>query len=250
MQEKAIILGCGPAGLLAAHAAALSGVDDLVIISRKRRSPIGGAQYLHREIPGITDSMDPSEVTFVKKGSAAVYAKKVYGDMSAITSWDLYAEGKYEIWNMRQAYDILWDMYEPLIVDAPVDYESVRAMSKEGQVISTIPKRAACPNPEAFVWQSQPVWLEYGTNVPTSADDMEIVYSGLVGDRWYRQSNMFGWRGIEYPAQQENAVEVSKPLYTSFEGDPDVIYAGRYGEWKKGVLVHDAFEKVINYYGW
>lgn len=47
------ILGCGPSGLVAAHAAMQININKRVsVFSRNLRSPIYGAQYLHQPIPG------------------------------------------------------------------------------------------------------------------------------------------------------------------------------------------------------
>jgi len=56
--KRIFILGCGPAGLFAAQAAAEMGCSA-VIISKLRRSEMYGAQYLHSEIPGLTDGSNP-----------------------------------------------------------------------------------------------------------------------------------------------------------------------------------------------
>jgi len=54
------VLGCGPAGLMSAHAAmvATESEADLAIFSTKRKSPLYGAQYLHQPIPFVSADRD------------------------------------------------------------------------------------------------------------------------------------------------------------------------------------------------
>ena len=47
------VLGCGPAGLIAAWAAEQAGAD-VQIYSKKVQSIIPGSQYLHGPIPGVS----------------------------------------------------------------------------------------------------------------------------------------------------------------------------------------------------
>lgn len=248
MKDEVIVLGCGPAGLLAAHAVNMCGREP-VVLSRKVRSPIGGAQFLHEPIPHVARKEDAETVRFVKRGSAAIYAKKIYGDMAAPTSWDGYEEGEHTVWNMRRAYGILWEMYSGCIVEEEVTPGMVEGLASQGDmVISSIPLRATCPDPQDYEWKSQTVWIEYGTDVHTEADDMEIIYNGRSGSAWYRASNLFGWKGVEWSEPIEGAVEITKPLYSSFPGVVGVLNVGRYGQWKKGVLVHDAYNDVMDYF--
>src|SRR3546814_7896241 len=50
---KVLILGCGPAGLIAAHAAKRMDAD-FIVMSKARKSFMNGAQYLHAPIPGVS----------------------------------------------------------------------------------------------------------------------------------------------------------------------------------------------------
>lgn len=243
MSEPVLVLGCGPAGLLAAHAVALSGRQP-IILSRKVPSSIGGAQYLHSEIPGL--SLQPYECTFRKVGTRGGYALKVYGGEDHPTSWEKYEAGAHRVWNMRDAYQRLWAEYHGAIVDREVTPELVEKLAEDNRVISTIPKIATCPNPQDFDWRQQAVWIMYGEDVPNvEARDMEILMSGDPTHRWYRQSNLFGWKGIEFPFEVPGGVKVLKPVATTYPGVPNVRHMGRYGEWRKEVLVHDVFWDTI-----
>jgi hypothetical protein len=244
MAEVVYVLGCGPAGLLAAHAVALAGHEPR-ILSRKVKSEIGGAQYLHSEIPGIARPEEAWTITFIKCGSMQGYAKKVYGDPDMKTSWETYEKGDHEVWNMRQAYDRLWAEYEHQIQDIQLNPTDVEHLAEHTFVISTVPKMALCPDPQNYDWHQQPVWIRYGQTVRDCiALPEEIIMSGNEEDVWYRQSNLFGWKGVEFPVEVGGSVRIMKPLSTTYPGVPGVLHLGRYGEWRKTVLVHEVFHRA------
>jgi hypothetical protein len=246
MTDQIYVLGCGPAGLLAAHAVAIAGQEP-IILSRKVKSEIGGAQYLHSAIPGVANEHDGYEVMLRKTGTRDGYAKKVYDDPTAPTSWEKYPEGPQRVWNMRAAYDRLWSEYESQIQETDLTPMMVEDMAKMHTIVSTVPKIALCPDPADYMWTSQPVWIRYGESVPDCiCKSMEFVMSGNSDDEWYRQSSLFGWQGIEYPRRMVNSVKILKPLATTYPGVPGVIHLGRYGEWRKDVLVHDVYHRLTN----
>ena len=55
------ILGCGPTGLVAAHACAMKHIP-FVIFSKKRKSFLFGSQYLHEPIPGVIEEHEGEPV--------------------------------------------------------------------------------------------------------------------------------------------------------------------------------------------
>lgn len=107
--NKALILGCGPAGLMAAHAAALRNYD-VVIVSKKRKSEMFGCQYLHQPIPLVSKG-DPVDVEYRLQGSIKDYRTKVYGDRPNVAVSPETLETDHKAWNIREAYDSLWAMY-------------------------------------------------------------------------------------------------------------------------------------------
>lgn len=237
------VLGCGPSGLLAAHAAVRAGVD-VQILSMYRPSPIGGAQFLHRAIPGITEDVPDGELDFIYVGDKEGYAKKVYGNPWSDTSWGTW-EGKVPVWNLRRAYAKLWALYEELIVDTKLDYDRVLSVSRSYEfVFSTVPLSKICIHPVQHVFMEQPVWI---TDEGITGEN-SIVYNGLGMASWYRASSIFGSVSIEYsnPPLRES-VRVVKPISNSCTCTPkNVVKLGRYGRWEKGVLTHHAYEGAEN----
>lgn len=238
---KVAILGCGPAGLMAAHAVA-EAKHTPVIFSRRVPSAIGGAQFLHEPLPGITSDLPDGRVNFIKYGTDRGYSKKVYGDPYYKTSWWDYEEGHRNIWNLRKAYEKLWNRYEKNVVDLKLDHDTVTDIlaEKYQMVMSTIPAFALCGNP-SHVFDSQDVWIVYGQAVAEGGED-RIIYDGTTDFPWYRWSYIFGWKGVEYSHKVGNSQHIRKPLTTNCDCHAEVVRLGRYGKWKKGELTHHAYE--------
>src|SRR5690242_5258292 len=122
---KVLILGCGPAGLIAAHAAYNRGVD-FVVVSKARKSFMNGAQYLHAPIPGVSIK-DPFEINYELSGDVAGYRDKVYGPDSKVEVSPQSLLGRHMAWDIREAYDSLWGLYGSDVQDVTI---SPRVLSK------------------------------------------------------------------------------------------------------------------------
>ncbi len=257
MTEVAI-LGCGPAGLLAAHAAVQAGAIPR-IFSKKEKSPVPGAQFLHVPIPGLTEEMTPRDIYMRKVGRPEIYARKVYGRENAETSWGGYAEGVHQVYDLKHAYQLLWEMFVDNIVDLDIQQHEIRDLSKHFPwMFSTIPATALCPvygvSNDACQFRRQPVSILHGQNWAYSyrLDDMTIEYNGTKESAWYRRSNIFGWSSAEFnpvdaPEMPDDMplIQIHKPLWTNCTHHHHIIRLGRYGLWKKGVLVHHAYKGAL-----
>lgn len=251
---KITVLGCGPAGLLATHAAALRG-HDVRVVSRKRPSVISGAQYLHQFIPGVTYDAEETGVYYVKMGQPEVYAKKVYGDATKEVSWYHFESGKHSAWPMQLAYKRLFREYYDHIEDHTVDPMVINALLAQSDlVVSTLPRYATCCAREndLHTFDRQTIYIADGVlPVPNI-----VVYSGRMGDEWYRASNLFGHSSYEF-AQPPHSSWGSvirtgfKPLahncncWVVEEDQGRFMYAGRFGQWQRGVLVHHAYNEMV-----
>src|SRR5262245_8530223 len=140
---RVAILGCGPAGLFAAQAAAMHGLSP-VIISKKQKSMLYGAQYLHKPIPGLTDIDSASEITTIRRGVEKHYAERVCGDGTQPTSWRR-VQREAPCWNLQATYDVAWDKFAKDIVDFTLTNEDVVEFDRTFDlVISTVPRWAIC----------------------------------------------------------------------------------------------------------
>lgn len=247
------VLGCGPAGMMAAHAASLKGHDVQVVSQLAEPSRMGGAQYLHMPIPGVTGRKPETRILLVMAGDRAGYAKRVYGSVQAPVSWTRY-EGKRFVdgWNLFDAYAKLWDLHGNRIDEAVVKANTLVDITEGADlVISTIPKTALCWQDHSFVYQE--VWAapEKPLDVGQRFSRDFIFYNGSNQGSYYRVSKLFGnemteWSMITNPKSEppsQNAFVIRKPLTTDCDcWKPTINFIGRYGSWDKDQLVSDAWE--------
>lgn len=250
MSKNIAILGCGPAGLLAAAAVDRAGHNP-VIFSHKQKSVIPGSVYLHRSVPYLTTAYPDNYVQYVRLGDEAGYAKKVYGDESRATGWQNYFQ-IYPSWNAVKAYDILWDKYESAIVPTNINHERMREIVLGYEkTITTLPAPSVCFNND-HKFDGAAYWIKTLPVPPMDAHKDVVVYNGLPGDLWYRWSVLSGVCSIES----------TFPLWAG--GDPDtrmgtkatgsncgcwlstrVVKAGRWAQWRHGVLLNDAYDTAL-----
>jgi hypothetical protein len=242
---RVAILGAGPAGLMAAYAAQEAEVE-VDIFSKREVSHIGGAQYLHQAIPGLTDDEPDGMINYVKVGTKEGYAKKVYGSEDAPTSWDTFLEGEHPAWSLNKVYAQLVNMFWERVIGVELKYRSEisRLCEDYDLVICTVPAKALCYD-NTHQFKVQPIKL-----APLSALTANtILYQGKDNVTWYRTSNLFGERWTEWSMEQapriSNAmVDGVKPLTTTCRCHTDhknFVRAGRFGQWTKAVLTSDAY---------
>lgn len=260
--SRVAVLGCGPTGLVAAHAAISAG-HDVTVYSKKRKSEMFGAQYLHEAIPGLP--AEGRSISYELWGTVEQYRQKVYGlDDVEVSPESLL--GKSTVYDIRAAYDDLWDKYSPLIRERNLDNEAVRFASryeKFDAIINTVPAPAICGTKHTFMHQA--IWAagdapERGIRVQLSNDMRDlvgtdhVVCSGLRWHDWYRFSVIFGHATVEWPyvlghtnPPYPSASLVYKPLASNCDcwSGTNVYSVGRYGAWRKGVLVNHAYHEVI-----
>jgi hypothetical protein len=253
--KKVAILGCGPAGLLAAHAAHIMRLDTKVF-AIKEPSAINGAQFLHEEIPQL-DCGTSRPIVIRKFGTAEGYAEKVYGDAGAPTSFDLLQEGEVPAWPMQPLYQLLWDLYSDLIRDVKLFPADIKALLDEYDlVISTVPRPILCKHRGLHSFDSQRVFFSPNAMFRTNEPDY-IVYNGNSGkhEDWYRCSRIWGLESTEVSTARLSEGEAfvrnykasgTKPLETNCTCWPDMLCVGRFGKWQKGVLVHHAFKEAFD----
>jgi hypothetical protein len=242
------VLGCGPAGLIAAHSAAEAGCV-VFIYSKKEQSKIVGAQFLHRPIPGITNPSPDAQLVVVHSGTAEGYAKKVYDDEDMSTSFTKYPYGHYDAWDMDAAYAQLWDLYSDSIIDTELDEETIDDIEEEGGLcITSIPAHVFCKNHDHF-FMAVECWVRLargdGKGWQPEIPENTIFYNGETDIPWYRASNVFGRESQEFKKAPDNpAQKIYKPTVTNCDCRPDWVRVGRFGKWKRGVLVNHAYGEV------
>lgn len=261
MAEVAV-LGCGPAGLLAAHAVAMAGHEPY-IISQKVKSHISGAQYLHEPIEPLTAAEPEGAVMFLKIGDRAGYARKVYGSESAPVSWDKFDDGEYPAWSMHSLYEVLWACYHRNIYDYHIKLSDLPEIRDSYPlVISTIPAKMLCIN-EFHAFEGKDIWIVPAAPrgmedfVKDSSLDNVVVYSGRDCDLWYRASEIFGHVATETAREvapdaidraagytDDDVIPGVKPTSHNCDCHPEIKRAGRFGRWERGVLIHHAYQQA------
>lgn len=253
---RAVILGCGPAGLVAAHSAILAGADDVRILSKKRKSEMFGAQYLHAPIPGATNK-PPVQVRYELQGTIEGYRRKVYGLKDDVAVSPETLSELHDAWDLRDTYNELWDMYSPYVVDAEITAKVWWDWRPNhfDVMLSTIPATALCLKPEEHTFGYEEIWAagdapERGVFVPYQMSQRNtVICNGEISPAWYRMSRLFGHTTVEWPGTinkppVEDVARVKKPLFTNCDCNDSIIRVGRYGSWTKGVLVHDVFTQT------
>lgn len=266
---KIAIWGTGPAGLLAAHAASLNG-HEFRCFGLGVKSELFGAQYLHKEIPGIPD-IPRLMLTHEFRGDIDGYRRKVYDELYVDTVSPQTYTGTQLAYDIRYAYNWLFKQYWSSLVEHPIRPGSLMGMDRSDpwsmvrwnheydMVISTIPRKRICVNPEHKFVDSR-IWAlgeapEKGITSPIQpGQDNILICSGSEADSWYRLSRIFERTTVEWPGNRSKPpirgiAEVFKPVSTTCECWPEVLKLGRFGQWKKAVLTHDVFDVMMELLG-
>lgn len=254
MTARVLVLGCGPSGLIAAHAAQREHGAEVKIVSVKRPSQLYGCQYLHEDIPGIP-TRGPELVRYELRGTVDQYRRKVYGSLTPPVSPQQY-EGDHYAWDLRRAYRRLWEMMEGSVVDVRLTPSDVVPMLSDfmpDACISSLPAPVLCQAGDRHSFTDVKCYAigdapELGQNVQDyyPVPPFTVTCNGGSGASWYRACNVFGYSTIEWPGYKrrpplEGVVEFHKPLSTDCNCLPSILRVGRYGRWQKGVLSHEAY---------
>lgn len=264
------ILGAGPAALFAAQAVYDTG-NVVQIYSRGERSALYGAQYLHEPVPNLSLRAGGREtVSYILKGTVDSYRRKVYGDGSTVQVSPEVLPFIHNAWDIRSAYRVAWERFNGLIRPTDITQSWLRAAdsaylnTRDQQpqidlVIWSIPLVPFCYGNHAFL--SQDIWAqgdapELGLYCSVQVAPGTVVANGEDSPRWYRASNVFGYRTAEWPTGIKPPISgiarVTKPISTNCDcwtnlGAAPVLRVGRYGCWKKDELSHSAYFLTRNF---
>lgn len=249
---KVAILGCGPAGLIAAQAASEFGAE-ITILSQPpiQKSPIYGAQFLYEPVPGITRSMPDGMLHNIFLGDVEVYRKKIYGDPTIKSTWDNKSQTIEPVWSLHHTYSMLWDRFKRFIVQRKVTSNVLESVQENCDfVFSSIPLPHICRNKTEHQFKKYQVRIvRQGNQTRLFPGESNIcIYNGLREDTWFRFSHMFGVNGgFEMPLwnNSEGSVIVNKPTGTTCDCFSNVARVGRYGTWDYGVNTHHSWGIVM-----
>jgi hypothetical protein len=257
-----IVVGCGPAGLAAAHAASGLGAS-IEIIAPKKMTPQEGPLLIQRPIPGInTDHPDGTIHQVVIGGSILDYRYKLYGDINIGINGDQ-LKPHYHAWRHNETYQKLWDMYENAVLDYKLTTREMRHIHEQADlVVSTASSRSMCTLDHKFLYKEVVVTSDY--SYPDQPDNT-IIFNACTEDifpdtypselygrdaRWVRSSRIFGVPVTEWPFCKEPADRPSrlirKPIGTDCNCYPQILRTGRFGAWKNEVWCDTAYWDTYN----
>lgn len=253
---RVAILGCGPAGLMAAHAVTLLGHEP-VIISKKEPSKMFGAMYLHKPIYGVNAPKPDFHLDVMKAGTAAEYAEKVYGNPGHPVSFDMYETGEVPGWDLAATYERLWDTYSDLIQDTELLPGDITDISFDfALVLSTVPAQVLCHLNSVHEFEYKKIWVVHGIDneAPLLHDSWTLYYMGDLTVDWYRYTQLGKYQAWEH-ATDPSELDIRTPPYELTTGvkplwnncdcpQSNVRRLGRFGKWQKNVLTHHAFEEA------
>lgn len=255
---KVAVLGCGPAGLIAAHAARSLGHDVTIFTKDPRPSKMYGCQYLHSPIPHATDLTRVAWVDYMLQGPIEGYRRKVYGDRAEVDLSPQTLTRHHPAWDLRRTYFRLWDYYAARIKVVEVGNHNLVDIIGDGGFdlcISSIPKPALCGDPE-HQFESTTVYVRgEAPDLGISLDDIDcprdmVICNGDKTPGWYRASNVFGHKTAEWPwaagMPLNSGAVVQKPIGNNCDcWSRSVLYVGRYGAWRKGILASDVYSQTL-----
>lgn len=255
--KRVLVLGCGPAGLFAAHAAT-NARAHYRILSKRRKSELYGAQFLQSPIHGIIDWGEQFSVSFRLNGTFIDYKRKVYGDdlpdPDAVSAEDFFHDKP--AWDIRQAYDRAWSFHHDRIEHVDLSAEVLAAeigSYRPHLVVSTVPLPVICAEPTAHAFTEQSLWAigdapERGVFVDGfTLPPNTVTYDGTSDTGWHRAANIAGYRTIEWPEANRppiaDVAKISKPIATTCNcwAEKSFIKAGRYGSWNWAGQSHHSY---------
>lgn len=253
--RTAAVLGCGPAGMFAAHALVENGWS-VRVFSKARKSHMYGAQYLHAPIDGLSPiDEEPERIRYVLRGEASGYREKVYGSLPIKVSPEALTM-EHDAWDIRAAYDMAWEMYSEGVEDTLItpDWIASGALDSFHTVVSSIPLPELCTATDSHEFHAARIWAygdapRRGQYAPYRPPEQTVICDGTRDTGWYRASNVHGHVTMEWPYAKKpplpGIAEVVKPLWHTCDCHTNhrwrFVKVGRYGAWSKGVLSHQAY---------
>lgn len=280
------VLGCGPSGLLAALACYHKG-RPVAIFSRKEKSQLGGAQFLHKPIPEVADGPG-HEINHVVRGTIEQYRKKVYGPEADDSLQDpnnvMPQTGETLTgWPLQATYDTLWSAFGEMANEESIDGEWVRERRRDfAAIISTIPATRLClnrgPRPDQHFFSRQTIHIANEAIEPVPADNT-IIFDCTPDRTWYRCASVFGhesteWSDVSVPHTNDGRPRLPVPTFSALKPlqtncnchaghrippnpliwtpaihVPPLLQVGRRGAWDKNSFTHHAYYKTLDLIG-
>lgn len=258
--KRVAVIGCGPAGLAAAHAA--SGLGSAVTIySPAEKSPQRGPLILQRPIPAITTDHPTGYIRqIVIGGSILDYRYRLYGDINISIQGDMLRRG-YHCWDHIEAYDKLWDIYMTP-GNGKADHANMMINGSElaelhnrfDLVVNTAPLRDLCLKVPSrhdqgklvpmhkFTFKAVDITMGY--SYPDQPEDTTVFNAGTEFP-WVRSAWLLGNSCTEWlPGTAPKSLKpftIRKPIRHDCTCFPNVLGTGRFGSWRNETWVDTAY---------
>jgi hypothetical protein len=235
------VIGAGPAGLAAAHAAVGLGCKVRIFAPKKKTLQVGPL-LLQRPIPGINSGHPDGYIKQVVVGGSILdYRRHLYGDINININGDILADG-YHAWKMPATYDKLWDLYSGLISNQEISTPALAELVRNRDlIVNTAPAYIFC-NSMFHNFSSKTVYVSEGTSYANQPGDT-IVFNASPERAWARSSAIFGNYMTEWPHNYagDGRRPIRKPIGTNCNCWPDVLRTGRFGSWRNETWVDTAY---------
>lgn len=254
---KVAVIGCGPAGLAAAHAAAGRGCE-VQIFAPKLKTPQNGPLLMQRPLPGINTSHPDGTIhQIVINGSILGYRYKLYGDINIGINGDILVPS-YPAWRHTETYTALWAIYADLITDMHIIPPVLASLHENYDlVVSTANAQSMCMKKDTWrdpsyrhVFESKAVAITSNCEYPDQPYNT-IIFNAGENDAWVRSSNIFGNTVTEWPVTATipeglGSRIIQKPISTNCSCFPHVLRTGRFGAFKNETWVDTAYHDTWN----
>jgi hypothetical protein len=265
MLPRAVVIGAGLDGMLAAHAIRESGLfSHLRILDSGAKDSLTTVPYLPSAIPGL--SLEPAEVKQVLWGKPTEYGQKMLGPTyrPGQPVGDLLAS-TVQAWDVVSAYQQLWARYHEFI-------EPFRDPSRHGihSELSELETREDCfvfntHSRERLCFQSSHSFLRRESWVAAEDDtrrldfaiaNQTIIHNGEQSPSWYQLSRVFDrtiveWGGGVQRPPITGIERVVRPMGCTCDCWKRFVHLGRYAEWDNQVPLDSAYftaSTVITYW--
>lgn len=241
---KVAVVGCGPAGLAATHAATGLGAD-VTVYAPKKKTPQRGPITLHRAIPGINNEQPEGYVRqIVIGGSILDYRLKLYGDVNIAINGDILEHG-FPTWRVQSTYDKLWALYHDLIRDemlTPEGLEELACLCDYDLVICTAPAPDMCQNKKAHTFHFKEIAVKEEYSYPHQPPNT-VIYNAYSHIKWVRSSRIFDAAVTEWDLDDAppGSLIIKKPLSHDCDCHPRVVREGRFGAWHNETWIDHAY---------
>lgn len=282
--KDVLVVGSGPAAAYAVQACKDSGVSVHVISDALPNTSQAGAFFLHWLPDSLLLAGGVAEpVQIIGVGDAGVYAEKQWGRDFRRIATSFPAHGRTEYWYSSCLLQQVWDA-QPVEVRAgrPVSDEELLRLGKQyGLVLHTFSSTRAA---KSRTLVTIPCLTHPAANLGVGHN--RVLYSGMERPKWVRKTVAWKRVSYEYPAWQQRSYEYPggrvldaagleqavaltfaqagvRPHWVRLRDMPpmtapvreheylgrNIIPIGRWAGWRRRMLSHEVYYKVLNLIG-